>query len=322
MDVISLYEKGIESVVAPLGTALTEHQLYLAWKYCPKPTIMFDGDNSGLRAAYKTALMSLGNINAKRLLQFIILPKNEDPDSFVNNNSFNEFIKFLKHPIPLVDFIFHQASSAHSYDKVDDKIVFDKYIDEIIEMIKDSKIKFFYKNEFKTLFFNKIRLKSKTFITTKTHYKSKKTSLFQKQLYSFIAAYIYHPSIRSEIANELNQSELLDGSLSILLKEIFQPKFLNYSHKELLEVIEDKDLMEILKKCLKSDIYQLFTYVTPKFNDQQALFEIKESCYNLKTRLLNLQKINKSMNSFLENSNQINWEELRKINKEILDDQI
>ena len=97
---------------------------------------------------------------------------------------------------------------------------------------------------------------------------------------------------------------------------------MNYSHKELLEVIEDKDLMVILKKCLKSDIYQLFTYVSPKFNDQQALFEIKESCYNLKTRLLNLQKINKSMNSFLENSNQINWEELRKINKEILDDQI
>ena len=67
MDVISLYEKGITSVVAPLGTALTEQQLYLAWKYCSKPTIMFDGDSAGLKAAYKTALMSLGHIMLKDL---------------------------------------------------------------------------------------------------------------------------------------------------------------------------------------------------------------------------------------------------------------
>ena len=99
MDVVSFCEKGIESVVAPLGTALTEQQLFLAWKYCSKPTIMFDGDSAGLRAAYKTALMSLGYINAKRFLQFITLPKDEDPDSFVNKNTFNELLNLLKNPI-------------------------------------------------------------------------------------------------------------------------------------------------------------------------------------------------------------------------------
>ena len=74
------------------------------------------------------------------------------------------------------------------------------------------------KNEFKSLFFDKIRLKSEKFFTTKTIYKSKKTSLFQKQMYSFIAAYINHQSIRPEIADELNRSELFDDSLSNLLK--------------------------------------------------------------------------------------------------------
>ena len=57
MDVISLYQNGIQSVVAPLGTALTEEQLSLAWKYSSKPTIMFDGDKAGLRASFKLALM-------------------------------------------------------------------------------------------------------------------------------------------------------------------------------------------------------------------------------------------------------------------------
>ena len=46
MDVISLYQKGIKTTVAPLGTALTENQLSLSWKYTKKPTIMFDGDES------------------------------------------------------------------------------------------------------------------------------------------------------------------------------------------------------------------------------------------------------------------------------------
>ena len=192
MDVISLYEKGIESVVAPLGTALTEHQLYLAWKHCSKPTIMFDGDNAGLRAGYKTALMSLGHITSKRFIQFISLSQDEDPDSFVNNNSLEEFVKLLKNPISLVNFIFYQASLAHSFDNADDKIIFDKYIDEIITMIKDNKTKYFYKSEFKSLFFDRIKSKDNKYFKVKTNYKSIQVSLFQKQLYSFIAAFNFN----------------------------------------------------------------------------------------------------------------------------------
>ena len=91
---------------------------------------------------------------------------------------------------------------------------------------------------------------------------------------------------------------------------------------ELLEAIKDKNYQNILKKSLKSDIYQLFPYSSVKFDSNQALIEIKESCINLKTRLLNLKKINKSLNNFNENSNQLNWEELQKINKELQNDKL
>ena len=83
MDVISLYQNGIRSVVAPLGTALTEEQLNLAWKYSSKPTIMFDGDKAGLRASFKSALMALRMITPKRFLQFIVLDEDHDPDSII-----------------------------------------------------------------------------------------------------------------------------------------------------------------------------------------------------------------------------------------------
>ena len=113
MDVVSLYEKGIESVVAPLGTALTEQQLFLSWKYCAKPTIMFDGDIAGIRAAYKTALISLEYISPKKLIQFKpynkknlihIFPRlrkgshwgNKNHASYVDFFKWNDISKLLK----------------------------------------------------------------------------------------------------------------------------------------------------------------------------------------------------------------------------------
>ena len=137
MDVISLHQNGIQSVVAPLGTALTEEQLVLSWNFSSKPTIMFDGDKAGLRASFKTSLMSLPLLNSKRFLQFIILDEDYDPDSYINKFSIDNFVNILRKPIPLVNFIFEQSSKTLKLKSADEKIIFDKYLDEIITSIKD-----------------------------------------------------------------------------------------------------------------------------------------------------------------------------------------
>ena len=59
MDVIALHAAGIERAVAPLGTALTEHQSQELWKYAPEPILCFDGDKAGQRAAIRAAKRSL-----------------------------------------------------------------------------------------------------------------------------------------------------------------------------------------------------------------------------------------------------------------------
>ena len=132
-----------------------------------KPTIMFDGDEAGLRASYKSALMSLQYISPNKYLQFIKLPKNYDPDSLINKSSLKHLIELLKKPVPIVKFIFDQSSSSVDLSKAEDKISFDKYIDDIIDTIKDKKIKFFYKNEFKNLFFNKLKSRNKKTLIVK-----------------------------------------------------------------------------------------------------------------------------------------------------------
>ncbi len=315
MDVVSLHENKIQTAVAPLGTALTEDQLLLSWKYVKKPTIMFDGDSSGLRASYKTALMSLQFLSSDRFLQFIKLPKDLDPDSYIKKYSVSNLIKILKKPIPLVEFIFDQSSETIDLKNTDNKIIFDKYIDDIINTIKDNKIKYFYKNEFKNLFFNK--LKSSNQRTKKKYNFPKVSQLKEKQIYSFLITYINHPKIKSDLYKVFKESELLNES---------EVNFIEYFNKRDLEQIKIEDLLNsnhppeisnILQKSIKNSIFQLFPYSSPGYSSYKALEEVKESIKNLNTRLSNLKKINKSLNELDNNLSSMSWEELKKINLDL-----
>ena len=136
MDVISLFQNNIKSVVAPLGTAFTEEQLKLSWRYTDKPTIMFDGDEAGRRASFKSALMCLPFLIPNKSIQFVALPNNTDPDSYLENNKFNELLNLLKKPIKLIDFIFYTSSNQISLQDADQKISYDKYLDDLINTIR------------------------------------------------------------------------------------------------------------------------------------------------------------------------------------------
>ncbi len=318
MDVISLHENKIHTAVAPLGTALTEEQLSLSWKYASKPTIMFDGDTSGLRASYKTALMALPFLSPNKYIQFVKLPNNLDPDSYINEYSFHDFAKLLKNPISLVNFIFEQSSSTIDFNIADNKITFDKYMDDIISTIKDNKIKYFYKNEFKNLFFNK--LKSKKTKSFKIDHLPKISSLYEKQIDSFIVAFLNHTKIRKEIFDLLKNSKLLSSDQIQMLNFIISS---NYVKLELNEIITDNIPIEIKKnidKCLKTSISDLFPYSRADYSDHETIKEIQESVKNLNTRLLNLKKINKSLDEFQSKLSSLSWDELLKIRSELNDE--
>jgi len=317
MDVISLYQNNIKSVVAPLGTSFTEEQLKLSWRFTDKPTIMFDGDEAGKRASYKAAIMSLPYLLPNKSLQFISLPNNTDPDTYLINHKINNLINLLKNPINLVSYIFNVSSGGVSLNNADQKISYDKYLDDLIESIKDKKIQYFYKSEFKSMFFNKLRgSSSKTKLQT---IPKKITSLKRKQIYSFIVSAINHPKVRSKIIETILTNIDMDENESNIIKH------LNTLDKNLIEL---KDILAqfspkirefIESNILKSSIYELFPYSNPKYDSELSLEEIKESTNNLNTRLSNLKKINKSLNTFQENNTSLNWEELQKISNELED---
>ena len=92
-DVISLHQAGIENVVASGGTALTPDQLRLLKKYSNNLTIIYDGDAAGVKAALRGLDLALEEgLNVK----LVLIPGNEDPDSYVNKVGASSFIEFIK----------------------------------------------------------------------------------------------------------------------------------------------------------------------------------------------------------------------------------
>ena len=91
-DVISLFQAGFENVVASSGTSLTTDQIRLIKRYTPNITILYDGDEAGLKASFRGIDMILEQgMNVK----VVMFPDGEDPDSYVRNHRSAEVEEFL-----------------------------------------------------------------------------------------------------------------------------------------------------------------------------------------------------------------------------------
>ena len=92
-DVISMHQCGIENVVANSGTALSVHQIQMLHRFTNNITLLYDGDAAGIHAALRgTDMLLLEGMNLKGLL----LPNNEDPDSFARQHTADEFKAYIE----------------------------------------------------------------------------------------------------------------------------------------------------------------------------------------------------------------------------------
>lgn len=106
-DVLALHQAAIENVVASGGTSLTPDQLRLVKKYTKNLTILYDGDNAGIKAAVRGIDLALEEgLNVK----LVVLPNEEDPDSFINKNGANGLLNYIRENRK--DFIMFQLEHA------------------------------------------------------------------------------------------------------------------------------------------------------------------------------------------------------------------
>lgn len=91
-DVISLHQSGIENVVASSGTSLTVGQIKLIKRYTPNITILYDGDDAGIKASFRGIDMILQEGMNVRVVLF---PDGDDPDSYAKNHRPQEVLDFI-----------------------------------------------------------------------------------------------------------------------------------------------------------------------------------------------------------------------------------
>ena len=89
MDVVSLHQSGIENVVASSGTSLTTEQIKLIKRLTENVTILFDGDNAGIKASFRSIDMLL---SAGMNIRVLLFPDGDDPDSFARKHA-QEFVE-------------------------------------------------------------------------------------------------------------------------------------------------------------------------------------------------------------------------------------
>ncbi len=92
-DVIAMHQAGIENVVASSGTSLTAEQIRLIKRFTSDITILFDGDEAGIKASFRGIDMILEEgMNVK----VVMLPEGEDPDSYARTHSSSQFIEYIR----------------------------------------------------------------------------------------------------------------------------------------------------------------------------------------------------------------------------------
>jgi DNA primase len=152
MDVIGLANAGIAEAVAPLGTALTEAQLTLAWRLVDAPILCFDGDGAGLRAATRAATRALPLLQPGKTLRIATLPAGQDPDDLCRSGGAAAFEAVLSSAVPLIDHVWTSETAGLEQATPERRAQARTRLREAAANIADPDVRSLYQAEFNNRF--------------------------------------------------------------------------------------------------------------------------------------------------------------------------
>ena len=109
MDVVALAQHGISNAVATLGTACTSEHVQKLFRFTEQIVFSFDGDKAGQKAARRALAAVLPFASDTRVVKFLFLPSEHDPDSFVRQHGADAFDRMVHSAMPLSRFILEAA---------------------------------------------------------------------------------------------------------------------------------------------------------------------------------------------------------------------
>ncbi len=147
LDVIAFARAGLAQAVAPLGTALTEDQIRLAWRAGPEPVLCFDGDAAGQRAAFRAIDRALPMLEPGRSLRFVLLEGGKDPDDVLRDDGPAALRAAIDRSRPLVELLWERERDAEPLDTPERRAGLKRRIFQAVAAIADESVRDEYRND-------------------------------------------------------------------------------------------------------------------------------------------------------------------------------
>ena len=245
MDVIALHQHGIKNAVATLGTATSSQHIAVLFKTWPKVVFCFDGDRAGQKAAEKALLTALPLYLDDKIIEFLFLPEDQDPDSYVNQNGQDEFLQQLHKAQPLSQFLLDTISQGIDLHTLDGKA-------QLHERAKD------YLNQLPQGAFRQImqdKVSQTSGITQQSRPKPSNrqhsSSTHLNPMRRVLALILNQPNLCEQISKNLDFSLLPYKGAEIINKVIeIQAGYPQINSAALLEHFRDSDYVSNLKRLM------------------------------------------------------------------------
>ena len=147
MDVIAFTRAGLPQAVAPLGTALTEDQLGLMWRMVPEPVLCFDGDEAGLKAAWRALDLALERLTPGNSLRFALLPEGQDPDDLLRTGGADAVKQAIAAAEPMADMVWRRALASNDRSTPERKARFEADLMQTVNQIADPTVRKYYQDD-------------------------------------------------------------------------------------------------------------------------------------------------------------------------------
>lgn len=148
VDVIAMVGAGFPGAVASCGTALTPEQCALLWRLSPEPTLCFDGDRAGRKAAFRALDVALPTLGPDKSFRFALLPEGQDPDDLARSGGADAIRDVLDQARPLVDLLWgREVEAAGDLSTPERRAGLERRLDEIARSIGDEALRRAYRDE-------------------------------------------------------------------------------------------------------------------------------------------------------------------------------
>ncbi len=329
MDVVSVYSSGIKNVISNSGTALTERQISLIWKFFSNPIICLDGDESGQKAALRIAEKLFPLINEKNKVYFSIMPDGVDPDDYIQEKGKDELLNLLKDKEIIQSFLW-----SHHLNKIDqnnpyeiskfekeikklaytiqDEIVKKHVLEDFLEKIKKLTPIQSSRRDFKYTPYKKKKNYQILKETKLLHQKRKNLSRIQIIEFSILFIILNYLEIASKKLESLSEIDFIAEKNESLKKEI-TTYLIEGNNEETINKKINSNYDKIVKEINENSNIQI---IIKNKNDEEVSNLLDELIIDHKEQS-NLRKIESLEQKLINNLDESSYSELLKLKNQI-----